>query len=72
MQREYYIGSFGPFIYEDTETYPDGTSLVGYRGPTAKFDDPPVDPEDGVRLTDLTSTIALAQEEAVILSIMGL
>lgn len=45
-EREFYIGSFGPFFYDDTDTYGDGTPFQGIYAPTGKITATPVDDDD--------------------------
>ena len=47
-QQQFFAGSMGPFLYEDTQQYADGTFREGFYGKSAKLINDPVDPEHAV------------------------
>lgn len=55
-RKKYWIGSTGPFLYDDTSLYPDTVNHKGFRTEgTIRAEATPTDPNDVVRLFDITS-----------------
>lgn len=51
--REVWLGSIGPFLYDDADTYPDSSTLTGLRAESIKINEAPTDPDHAVRLVDI-------------------
>ena len=52
-EQEVWVGSTGPSLYDDTDTYTDGEYLRGARADQMWLDSAPVDDHEVVRLADL-------------------
>ena len=52
--KEYWVGSVGPLLYEDTDTYEDGTLQHGIRTNKILLDEEPVEDNQAVRLQDIS------------------
>ncbi len=56
---KYWMGSHGPFFYDDADTYPDAEPVVALRTEgRLRVDEAPVDPNHAVRLGDVSSLLA--------------
>ncbi len=55
--REVWFGSFGPFLYDDTDTYPDGTAKQGVYAETMKVTTAPTSADDVARKDDVDGVI---------------
>jgi len=51
--QEFWIGSVGPLLYYDTDTYPDAVTLRAFRGEQIYLENAPANDEEVVRLVDL-------------------
>lgn len=49
------MGSVGPLVYDDADTYPDAVAQRAFRGPQLYIDNAPADPNEVVRLSDITT-----------------
>ena len=56
-EQEVYLGSSGPNLYEDDETYPDGVYFRALRGDQIYIETAPSDDNEVVRLSDLRSWV---------------
>lgn len=54
-EQESWVGSTGPYLSDDTDTYPDGEYLRSFRGSQIWLDDAPTHDNEVVRLADLKS-----------------
>lgn len=52
-EQEVWVGSNGPQIYEDDDTYDDGIYFRGIRGDQIYLNSAPTDDHEVVRLSDL-------------------
>lgn len=50
--QEFYIGSVGPLLYDDTETYSDTVGRMAFRGPQIYLDDAPTEDAQVMRKED--------------------
>ena len=57
-EQEVYLGSGGPYLYEDDETYDDGIYFRALRGDQLYIESAPVDDHEVVRLLDLRSWVS--------------
>lgn len=68
-QRKYWVGSTGPFLYDDTGQYADAVTYRGFRtSGTVKVESVPVDDEDVTRLVDMNTSINAAKVASLIIS----
>lgn len=51
--REIWAGLYGPYLFVEGDTYPDGELVVGGRSPQAFIEDAPTHSNHAVRLVDL-------------------
>lgn len=51
-KQQFYVGSVGPLLYDDTETYPDAEPRVAFRGPQILLDDAPTEDAHVMRKED--------------------
>lgn len=64
-EQEYYVGSVGPLLYDDTDEYPDSVPgaeiyLAALRGPQILLGEAPVEDNNVVRLQDFEGLLDLA------------
>lgn len=64
-QQEYWHGSTGPYLYEDTDTYPDAELLRAFRGLQAFFENAPAADEEVVRKLELDDLASFIDETAL-------
>ena len=66
--KEYYVGSSGPFLYDDADTdvYEDAEPVRAFRGPKIFLDEAPVENPEGIRFQDLAEIIEALPAETVV------
>jgi len=55
-EQEVWVGSSGPHLYDDEDTYPDGEYFRGVRAEQMWVENAPTDDHEVVRLADLKDT----------------
>jgi hypothetical protein len=55
--QDYYVGSVGPLLYDDTDVYPDSVPMKAFRGPQLHIDNPPTLDNEVVRLVDVIGSL---------------
>jgi hypothetical protein len=55
--QEFFVGSVGPLMYEDTDTYSDLELMKAFRGPQIHLDNPPTVDNEVVRLVDVLGSL---------------
>lgn len=50
--KEFWVGSVGPFLYDDGETYPDSMDRVAFRGAQVYLDEAPIEDMHVMRKED--------------------
>lgn len=66
--KKFYQGSRGPFLYDDTNSFPDGTPHGIYSEGIIRTENAPSVPEDVLRLGDVGSGVAPHDAQYVVLS----
>lgn len=61
--QEYYVGSVGPLLYDDTETYSDAVGRVAFRGAQIYLDGAPTEDEHALRKVDMPSFSSASAEQ---------
>ena len=64
-QQQYWHGSVGPFLYDDTDAYPDGELIRAFRGLQAFFSNAPAADEEVVRKLELDALASYITETAL-------
>lgn len=61
--QEFYVGSVGPLLYDDTETYSDAVGRVAFRGAQIYLDDAPTEDEHALRKVDMPDFSSASAEQ---------
>lgn len=66
--KEYWLGSKGPFLYDDGDSYPDGETFQGIRVAQARIDEAPTSDNEVARQTEVDSQAELDQRYSLMVS----
>lgn len=60
-EQQYFIGSRGPFLFDDQDEYPDTEKLRGARFTQVLLDDAPTEDHESARHQDVKEKLAISQ-----------
>lgn len=66
--QEYWLGSRGPFLFDDADTYPDGETLQGARYSQVRIDNEPSGDNQAARKSTVDTQAELDQRYSLMLS----
>lgn len=66
--QEYWLGSRGPFLFDDADTYPDGTTFQGARFSQMRIDNEPTEDDQVAKKTTVDTQAEIDQRYSLMLS----
>lgn len=67
-EKQVWIGSSGPFLFDDQDQYEDGETLQGFRGPQMLIENEPTSDKQVARQQTVTSQAEIDQRYSLMLS----